>query len=137
ATNDYGRTCRLLTPGDNGIPGDQPTRVVREDPRRAGLLYAGTEFGMYVSFDDGAHWQSLQQNLPAVPVTDIVVHRNDLVLSTQGRAFWILDNVTPLQQLAGAPMASVPNAPARLFTPREAVRLRYRAGFGGEESDRA
>src|SRR5215208_3223254 len=69
-------------------------------PICAGLLYAGTEFGLFVSFDDGAHWQPLQQNLPATPVTDLVVHRNDLVVSTQGRAFWILDDLTPLHEIA-------------------------------------
>ena len=70
--------------------------MVREDPDRKGLLYAGTEFGMYVSFDDGKHWQSLQLNLPKIPVTDIRVHHKDLVLSTQGRSFWILDDLTPV-----------------------------------------
>ena len=135
ATNDYGKTWRLLTNGENGIPADEPTRVIREDPKRPGLLYAGTEFGMYVSFDDGAHWQRFQQNLPAVPVTDLLVHRDDLVLSTQGRAFWILDDVTPLRELA-ASSATIASAPAHLFKPRDAVALRYRAAFGGEESTR-
>jgi len=138
ATNDYGKTWRLLTPGDNGIPANEPTRVIREDPKRPGLLYAGTEFGLYVSFDDGRHWQSLQQNLPATPVTDMVLHRDDLVLSTQGRAFWILDDVTPLEQIADSVQrATLAQAPAHLFAPREAVRLRYRAGFGGEEAERS
>src|SRR4029078_11660127 len=78
-----------------------PTRVVREDPEVAGLLYAGTEFGAFVSFDDGAHWQTLQKNLPATPVTDIRIQRGDLVISTMGRAFWILDDsVALLRQLA-------------------------------------
>ncbi len=98
-TNDYGKTWDLLTDGANGIPADHFVRVVREDPDRRGLLYAGTEFGMYVSFDDGRHWQSLQLNLPVTPVTDLAVHDKDLVVSTQGRAFWILDNLTPLHQL--------------------------------------
>ncbi|GLC24107.1 WD40/YVTN/BNR-like repeat-containing protein [Roseisolibacter agri] len=137
ATNDYGKSWRLLTPGDNGIPADEPTRVVREDPARAGLLYAGTEFGAYVSFDDGRRWQSLQLNLPNTPITDLRVHRNDLVISTQGRSFWILDNVTPLHALADERQrAALAGAPAHLFRPREAVRTRYRAGFGGLEAER-
>ncbi|MEP7346996.1 MAG: hypothetical protein ABI877_17125, partial [Gemmatimonadaceae bacterium] len=131
-TDDYGKKWTLLTPGDNGMPADQPTRVVREDPDREGLLYAGTEFGMFVSFDNGAHWQDFQLNLPHVPVTDLRVHRKDLLMSTQGRAFWILDNLTPLHQ-AGELVA---RGPAHLFKPREAVRFRY-AGFGGVESTRS
>ena len=131
-TEDFGKSWTRLTTGTNGIPADYPTRVVREDPNRAGLLYAGTEFGMFVSFDDGAHWHPFQQNLPITPVTDIVVHRKDLVLSTQGRSFWILDDITPLQQVTDAIAAK----PAHLFAPREAIRYRYRAGFGGAESER-
>ncbi|MGE5199731.1 MAG: WD40/YVTN/BNR-like repeat-containing protein, partial [Rhodospirillaceae bacterium] len=96
-TNDYGATWARLTDGRNGIPADTPTRVVREDPDREGLLYAGTEFGMYVSFDDGAHWQPFQLDLPNVPVTDIKVHHDDLVIATQGRSFWIMDDLTPLR----------------------------------------
>ena len=99
-TDDYGATWTRLTDGKNGIPADWPTRVVREDPDREGLLYAGTEFGMFISFDSGAHWQPFQLNLPNVPVTDIKVHRKDLVVSTQGRAIWILDNLTSLHQLS-------------------------------------
>ena len=131
-TDDYGKSWTLLTTGANGIPADAPTRVVREDPDRPGLLYAGTEFGMYVSFDDGARWRPLQLNLPVTPITDIAVHRNDLVLSTQGRAFWILDDLTPLHQLSDAVVAER----AHLFKPRTAIRYHYRAGFGGPESDR-
>jgi len=99
-TDDYGGTWTKLTDGSNGIPGDHPTRVVREDPALAGLLYAGTEFGFFVSFDNGRRWQPLQQNLPATPVTDLRVHRGDLVISTMGRSFWIMDDVSPLRQLA-------------------------------------
>ena len=99
-TDNYGETWTLLTDGKNGIPIDHPTRVIREDPRQAGLLYAGTEFAFFVSFIAGKNWQPLQQNLPATPITDIKVHRNDLVISTMGRSAWIMDNVTPLQQLA-------------------------------------
>lgn len=154
ATNDYGRSWRLLTPGTNGIAADEPTRVVREDPVRPGLLYAGTEFGVYVSTDDGAHWQPLPRarvtrllgdsagagsgGLPAVPVTDLVVHRRgDLVASTQGRGFWILDDLTPLRAVADPrTRATLDTAPALLVAPRPAIRLRYQAGFGGEESER-
>jgi photosystem II stability/assembly factor-like uncharacterized protein len=131
-TEDYGKSWTRLTTGTNGIPADAPTRVVREDPDRPGLLYAGTEFGMYLSFDDGAHWRPFQLNLPVTPVTDIRVHRQDLVLSTQGRAFWILDDLTPLHAMSDAFVASR----ARLVRPRAAIRHRYRAGFGGIEGDR-
>jgi photosystem II stability/assembly factor-like uncharacterized protein len=99
-TNDYGAHWTLLTDGANGIPIDQPMHVVREDPEQEGLLYAGTLQGAYVSFDQGKHWQTLQQNLPATPVTDFKVHHGDLLASTMGRAFWILDNVSPLRQIA-------------------------------------
>jgi photosystem II stability/assembly factor-like uncharacterized protein len=131
-TDDYGRTWTRLTDGKNGIPPDEPTRVVREDPDRAGLLYAGTEFGMFVSFDNGLAWRPLQLNLPRTPVTDIKVHRRDLVVATQGRSFWILDNLTPLHQLGD----QVASARAHLFRPRETVRYRYSEGFGGVESGR-
>ncbi|HEU5175674.1 MAG TPA: hypothetical protein VFT96_13040 [Gemmatimonadaceae bacterium] len=131
-TDDYGKTWKLLTTGRNGIPADEPTRVVREDPDRPGLLYAGTEFGAYVSFNDGGTWHPLQRNLPRTPITDMKVHQQDLVLSTQGRGFWILDDLTPLHQMHDAVMS----APSHLFVPREATRLRYTAGFGGLESAR-
>jgi hypothetical protein len=101
-TNDYGAHWALLTDGANGIPADQPMHVVREDPEQEGLLYAGTLQGAYVSFDQGKHWQTLQQNLPATPVTDFKVHHGDLVASTMGRAFWILDDVAPLRQIAAS-----------------------------------
>jgi photosystem II stability/assembly factor-like uncharacterized protein len=144
-TDDYGTTWTLLTDGKNGIPEDHPTRVVREDPRQPGLLYAGTEFGFFVSFNAGKNWQPLQMNLPVTPITDIKVHRNDLVISTMGRSAWIMDNVTPLQQLAaianggtrptgggGAEAGSGPfgldeqsSIPSMLiFAPKEAIRLR-------------
>jgi photosystem II stability/assembly factor-like uncharacterized protein len=131
-TDDYGKTWARLTDGTNGIRNNEPTRVAREDPDREGLLFAGTEFGLYVSFDNGKKWQSLQLNLPATPVTDLKIHRKDLVLSTQGRAFWILDNLTPLHQMADAVTAS-----ATLFKPKDAYRFRYTAGFGGVESTRS
>lgn len=126
-TTDYGKTWTRLTDGKNGIPADYPTRVVREDPTREGLLYAGTEFGMFVSFDEGQSWQSLQLNLPVTPVTDIVVHQNDLALSTMGRSFWILDNVTPLQQFNGEAAGKT----AHLFRPDVAYRMRYSVRGGG------
>jgi hypothetical protein len=101
-TNDYGEHWTLLTPGTNGIPANQPMHVVREDPDQEGLLYAGTLEGAYVSFDQGKHWQTLQQNLPATPVTDFKVHHGDLLASTMGRSFWVMDNVAPLRQLAAS-----------------------------------
>jgi photosystem II stability/assembly factor-like uncharacterized protein len=125
-TDDYGDTWTPLTDGQNGIPIDHPTRVVREDPARDGLLYAGTEFGFFVSFNNGRNWQPLQQNLPATPVTDLRVHRNDLVISTMGRSLWIMDNVTPLQQLAAAPSFDT----AHLFQPRETIRYRHSTNAG-------
>ncbi|MFQ5742663.1 MAG: glycosyl hydrolase, partial [Acidobacteriota bacterium] len=124
-TNDYGQSWQLLTDGTNGIPQDHFVRVVREDPDRKGLLYAGTEFGIYVSFDNGAHWQSLQLNLPVTPVTDIQVHHKDLVLATQGRSFWILDDITPLHQITDQTVA----ASIHLYQPRRAFRVAS-GGFG-------
>ncbi len=121
-TTDYGANWTLLTDGTNGIPADFPVRVVREDKRRPGLLYAGTEYGMFVSFDDGANWQSLQLDMPRTPITDIEWIRDDLAMSTMGRGFWILDNVKPLQELSD----EVRNSDVHLFTPREAYRMRYR-----------
>jgi photosystem II stability/assembly factor-like uncharacterized protein len=132
-SDDYGATWKRLSDGRNGIPANYPTRVVREDPDREGLLYAGTEFGVFVSFDNGSNWRPLQLNLPRTPVTDMRVFRKDLVLSTQGRSFWILDNLTPLQQLSD----SVAQLPAHLFAPREAYRIRYSGSFGGVESSRS
>jgi len=125
-TDDYGESWALLTSGTNGIPENYWVRVVREDDVQPGLLYAGTEFGAFVSFDNGAHWQPLQMNLPASPVTDMKVHKGDLVLSTQGRSFWVLDDLTPLRELAagagtGAGSAAIP---AHLFTPRDVARGR-------------
>ncbi|NRB47412.1 MAG: hypothetical protein HRU41_07045 [Saprospiraceae bacterium] len=120
-TTDYGASWSLLTTGQNGIPADYPTRVVREDPIHPGLLYAGTEFGVFISFDDGQRWQSFQQNLPITPVTDIKLHREDLVLSTMGRSFWILDNISSLHQQLDEPDLSK----AYLFKPKNTVRYRY------------
>jgi photosystem II stability/assembly factor-like uncharacterized protein len=119
-TDDYGKTWTLLTDGKNGIPADWPTRVVREDPNREGLLYAGTEFGMFISYDNGVHWQSFQLNMPVTPITDIKIHHKDLVVSTQGRAFWILDNITAVEQMT----PQVTPVSARLFRPRDGYRTR-------------
>ncbi len=123
-TADYGRTWTRIT---RGIPDRHFLRVVREDPVRRGMLYAGGEFGAYVSFDDGANWQSLRLNLPVVPIHDMVVKDNDLVVATHGRSFWILDDLTVLHQLAD----SVARADAFLFRPRDTWRLRGGGGFGG------
>ncbi|RME36271.1 MAG: glycosyl hydrolase [Planctomycetota bacterium] len=111
-TDDYGKSW---TPINEGIDAQAFVRVVREDPKRKGLLYAGTETGVYISFDDGRHWQSFQQNLPVVPVTDLVVHEDDLVISTQGRSFWILSDLTPVRRLCREAI----DAPAFLFPPRK------------------
>ncbi len=119
-TNDYGRTWKRIADGKNGIPERHFARVVREDPDRRGLLYAGTEYGMYASFDDGKSWQSLQLNLPVTPVTDLQVKNQDLVIATQGRSFWILDDLTPLHQVTGETASSA----YHLFQPRDAFRFR-------------
>ena len=120
-TTDFGTTWTRLTTGANGIPADVPTRVIREDPERLGLLYAGTDFGVFVSFDDGGHWQSLQQNLPVTPITDLKIHRGDLVLSTMGRGFWIMDDLAPLRQLD----ETIADSDIYLFQPADAYRMRY------------
>ena len=126
-TQNYGTSWDLLTDGKNGIPEDHFVRVVREDPDKKGLLYAGTEFGMYASFDDGAHWQKFQLNLPKTPVTDLSVHRKDLVVATQGRSYWILDDLTPLHQID----SSIGDPDAILYKPRTAIRTQMRGFRGG------
>ncbi len=123
-TTNFGKTWTQIT---NGIPKTAYVHVVHADPKRKDMLYAGTETGIYVSFDDGANWQSLQLNLPRAPIYDLVVHGDDLVVATHGRAFWILDNIAPLRQ-ATAEMAS---HPAHLYTPTTAYRERGPGGFGG------
>ena len=95
-TEDYGKTWKLIT---NGIASEHFTRALRSDPNRKGLLYAGTENGMYISFDDGANWKPFQLNLPIVPITDLTIKNNNLIAATQGRSFWIIDDLTPLHQL--------------------------------------
>ncbi len=117
-TRDYGQHWQLI---NAGLPASGSARVVREDPERKGLLYAGTWDGMYFSLDDGDHWQSLQLNLPTVTVTDLEIHGEDLVASTYGRALWILDDVTPLRQLD----SKWPQSDAYLLRPRNVVRARW------------
>lgn len=129
-TNDYGKSWKLLTDGTNGIAADNPVRVVREDPVREGLLYAGTEFGLYISFDNGAHWQPFNLNMPIIPINDIRVHRGDLVIATQGRAAWILDNIAPLQQL-GPTTASA----ATVFRPRDGFKTNVAQSLLGPTVD--
>ncbi|NNF33666.1 MAG: hypothetical protein HKN68_06140 [Saprospiraceae bacterium] len=126
-TNDYGKSWTLLTDGNNGIPADHPVRVVREDPDREGLLYAGTEYGIFVSMDDGKTWHSFQQNFPVTPVTDMKVHRKDLVISTMGRSFWILDDLSPLHDPEYSEISG-----NKLFKPRDAMRYRYPKGRGSQ-----
>ncbi len=116
-TRDFGKSWKLVA---DGIPEGGFLNCVREDPARSGLLYACTERGVYVSFDDGDHWQPLQLNLPVTSVRDLVVHENDLVIATFGRSFWILDDVTPLRQLD----THVFDSDAWLFRPATAFRVR-------------
>jgi photosystem II stability/assembly factor-like uncharacterized protein len=115
-TTDYGKTWASII---TGIPDGAFVHAVREDHERKGLLYAGTERGAFVSFDDGAHWQPLQLNLPTTPVTDLVVHDNDLAIATNGRSFWVLDDLTPLRQLT----PQLAQATLHLYKPQAAVRL--------------
>lgn len=122
-TNDHGNSWESLCNGENGIPHNYPVRVVREDPDRKGLLFAGTEFGLFISNDSGKNWQSFQQNVPITPITDIQVHRQDLVLATQGRSFWILDDLTPLHQLQDF-------SQIQLLKPRPAYRTNTRSPKG-------
>jgi photosystem II stability/assembly factor-like uncharacterized protein len=114
-TDDYGETWTKIV---RGIPGNTFARSIREDPDRRGLLYAGTETGMFISFDDGANWQDFQLDLPEVPITDLRVRQKDLVISTQGRSLWILDDLTPLHEIS----AQVAADPMHLYKPRDAVR---------------
>ena len=115
-THDYGATWQQIT---GGISEVDFTRVLREDPARKGLLYAGTEGGVYVSVDDGESWQPLQLNLPYVPIHDMVVKADDLIVGTHGRAFWVLDDLTPLHEVS----SGVHNSGAYLFKPRDAYRF--------------
>jgi len=117
-TKDGGKTWREIV---EGIPSNEVVNVVREDPVRRGLLFAGSERSVYVSFDDGDHWQALRLNLPASSVRDLVIHGNDLVIGTHGRGFWILDDISPLRQLAGR----TTTADVVLFRPGVAYRVRW------------
>jgi hypothetical protein len=122
-TSDYGATWTKLT---NGIPEGAFVRAVREDPKKRGLLYAATESGVFVSFNDGADWRSLKLNLPTTPVHDLAVKDNDLVVATHGRAFWILDDISPLRQFTD----DVAKQEMHLYTPAAAYRIQ--AGASAE-----
>src|SRR5205085_12450567 len=108
-----------------GIAVNDFTRAIREDPGRRGLLYAGTETGIHVSFEDGANWQSLRTNLPVVPIHDLVVKGSDLVVATHGRSFWILDDISPLRQVG----EELQQAPTFLFKPRPTVHFDINYGY--------
>jgi photosystem II stability/assembly factor-like uncharacterized protein len=125
-TADYGRHWTRI---DAGIDPTHFTRVVRADPVRRGLLFAGTQRGVYISFDDGAHWRGMQLGLPIVPISDLTIKEGDLVAATEGRGFWILDDLEPLREWAAEPAAAT--AAAHLFTPRPTYRLAGGGGDGG------
>jgi len=116
-THDGGQSWQKIV---SGLPEDEPVNTVREDPERKGLLFAGTERSVYVSWDDGDHWQSLKMNLPPTSIRDLVVHYDDVVVGTHGRSFWILDNITPLRQFS----AEVVDSTAYLFAPQVTYRVR-------------
>ncbi|MGH8164628.1 MAG: hypothetical protein ACREP1_09870, partial [Rhodanobacteraceae bacterium] len=136
-THDDSKTWQEIV---RGIPNDENVNVVREDPQRRGLLFAGTERGVYFSFDDGDHWQSLRLNLPATSVRDLIVKDDDLCIGTHGRGFWILDNITPLRQLradapdqtglaeagpSGGTSFRSSSFKTKLFKPQTALRVRW------------
>jgi photosystem II stability/assembly factor-like uncharacterized protein len=123
-TSDFGKTWTTLV---NGIPKDVYVHAVRVDPKRKGLLYAGTERGVYVSFDDGTNWQPLQLNLPVSPVNDLVVKNDDLAVATHGRSFWILDDLSPLRQWSD----SIKSDDVHLFTPADANHTTFLGSFFG------
>ena len=128
-TNDYGKTWTSIT---TGIPADEYCRVVRDDPEQPGLLFAGTERGIYVSFNDGDNWQKLNHNMPITPVRDLQIHKRekDLVVATHGRSFWIMDDITPLRELARRrQVGQVPSDQMLVFKPRHAYRME--GGNGG------
>lgn len=122
-TTDYGKTWTKIT---NGIDGEHFTRVVREDPKRKGLLYAGTETGMYISFNDGQSWEKFQLNLPIVPITDLTIKDDNLIVATQGRSLWIIDDLTVLHQLDVAKKS----ADAILYQPKDSYRTK---GYSAKE----
>jgi photosystem II stability/assembly factor-like uncharacterized protein len=117
-TRDFGKSWTEIT---NGIPAGGASNAVREDPERKGLLFAGTEGSVFVSFDDGDNWQPLQLNLPHTSMRDLVIHGDDLIVGTHGRSFWILDDITPLRQLS----AELANAAVTLYKPQESIRFRW------------
>jgi photosystem II stability/assembly factor-like uncharacterized protein len=117
-TRDFGKSWQEIT---KGIASNAPTNAVREDPVRKGLLFAGTETSVYVSFDDGDNWQPLQLNLPHTSMRDLAIHGDDLIVGTHGRSFWILDDITPLRQMS----SEIAKAPVTLFAPQEALRFRW------------
>jgi photosystem II stability/assembly factor-like uncharacterized protein len=121
-TADFGKTWNKLV---TGLPANDYVHAVRIDPRRPNLLFAGTEQGMYVSYDDGGHWQPLQLNLPPAPVNDLVIKNNDLVVATHGRSFWVLDDISALEQYED----SIPQQEAHLFTPAVANHTAFRGSF--------
>src|SRR5437588_3180654 len=115
-TGDYGKSWTLIV---HGIPEGSYARSVREDPKRKGLLFAGTETGVYFSLDDGANWQPLKLNLPTVPIHDLNIHGADLVVATHGRSFWVLDDIAPLREISEGSASSE----MVLYKPRPAIRL--------------
>ena len=123
-TSDYGKTWSIIT---NGIKSEHFTRVLRADPEKKGILYAGTESGMYISFDDGNSWNSFQLNLPIVPITDLTIKENSLIVATQGRSIWALDDLTVLHQID----QNTVNKEINLFKPKTSYRTR---GRGGKET---
>jgi photosystem II stability/assembly factor-like uncharacterized protein len=120
-TRDFGKTWQPIT---NGIGDHAFARAIREDVHKKGLLFAGTEIGVYYSTDDGDHWQALQMNLPTVPIYDVHVHEDDLIVATHGRGFWVLDDISPLRQ------AIPPSSNAFLYAPSKAIRVDYDAFLG-------
>ena len=117
-THDFGKTWKEIT---RGLPDNAPTNTVREDPRRKGLLFAGSERAVWVSFNDGDDWEPLRLNMPATSIRDLTIHEDDLVAGTHGRSFWILDDITPLRQAS----AAIANSDAHLFKPQTAMRVRW------------
>ena len=126
-TSDYGKTWTLIT---KGIPNEEFVRVVRADPKRQGLLYAGTEKGMWISFDDGTNWSKLQLNLPPVPIADLAIKNDNLIAATHGRSFWMIDDLTPLHQLSN----EIASKEVVLFKPMPSYRMP--GGGGGRSGNR-
>ena len=123
-TSDFGATWSRLTDGNNGIAIDTPVRVVREDPHRAGLLFAGTEYGFYASLNDGETWNRFDSGLPASPITDIKIYKGDIAVSTMGRGFWVMDDISSLRQFAS-------DSTNQFFVPRAVYRSRRSSRSGG------